>query len=112
MLPYALLCGMTTEEFWTCEPRVYVSFIRKHELELDEINYQSWLIGLYTHKAFNVTLANAFSKKSSLKETYFEKPLEELDSKCLAEKNKKKETQSNDYRSQVNYWSKFGKKGV
>lgn len=113
MLPYALQCGMTTEEFWYGEPRVLCSYIKKHELELDEMNYNAWLIGLYTHKAFGTVLSNAFSKEGSIVNTYFEKPLEELNSVYSHSKSKKKVVLSkNDYRQQINYWAKIGKKGV
>ena len=113
MLPYALHCGMTTEEFWYGEPRVLCSFIKKHDLYLDEMNYNAWLFGLYTHKAIGVVLTNAFSQESSIKDTYFEKPLEELYSEYNLKKTKKqKETNKKDYRQQINYWAKIGKKGV
>lgn len=112
MLPYALRCGMTTEEFWKGEPRVFISYIKKYEHELDDMNYQSWLIGLYVHKAVRTVLDNAFSDKGSIKDTYFEKPLEELNSNYKYDKEEKQENKNKNYRNQVNYWSKFGKKGV
>lgn len=103
---------MTVDEFWNEEPRLLSSYVRKHELERDEINYQSWLIGLYVYKAVGTVLGNAFSSKSSINNTYFEKPLEELDSNYIAEYEAKKETKDVSYRHNVNYWAKFGKKGV
>lgn len=110
MLPLALQCGMTVEEFWYGEPRVFSSYIRKHELELDEMNYNSWLIGLYVHKSMGVILGNAFSSKGSIKDTYFERPLEQLNSNYIEKKKKKVETKDADYRTQVNYWAKLGRK--
>ena len=109
LLPYALKCGMTTEEFWNGEPRVLCSYIRKHELELDEINRQAWLFGLYTYKAVSVVIGNfasSFSKNgSSIAQTYFEKPIEQFQSNYKEEKIVK-ETESNDrHRQSVNYWA-------
>lgn len=110
MLPYALQCGMTAEEFWYGEPRLFSSYIKKHELELDEINYQSWLIGLYVFKAVGTVLGNAFSSKSSINNTYFEKPLEELNSSYINNKKEKESNKNIDYRNNVNYWGKLGRK--
>jgi len=112
LLPYALQCGMTVKEFWNEEPRLLSSYIKKHEKELDEINYQSWLVGLYVYKAVGTVLGNAFSAKSSIKNTYFEKPLEEFESNYIIEYEIKKESKDISYRKNVNYWSKIGKKGV
>ena len=112
MLPYALQCGMTADEFWNGEPRLFSSYIKKREQELDDINYQSWLIGLYVYKAVGTALGDAFSSKSSIKNTYFGKPLEELNSNYIEEHKEKIENKDKDYRKNVNYWAKFGKKGV
>lgn len=112
LLPYALQCGMTVKEFWNEEPRLLSSYIKKHEKELDEINYQSWLVGLYVYKAVGTVLGNAFSAKSSINNTYFEKPLEEFESNYIVEYEIKKESKDISYRKNVNYWSKIGKKGV
>lgn len=112
MLPYALQCGMTADEFWNGEPRLFSSYIKKHELELDEINYQSWLIGLYTYKAVGTALGDVFSSKSSIENTYFGKPLEELNSNYIEKHENEKNSKDKTYRANVNYWAKFGKKGV
>lgn len=98
---------MTPNEFWYDEPRLLDSYIKKRELELDTINYQSWLIGLYVNKAVGTVLENAFSKKGSIQSTYFEKPLEELNST-----KKIVQEQQTTYKEQYNIWAKFGKKGV
>lgn len=98
---------MTPNEFWYDEPRLLQSYIKKRELELDNINYVSWLIGLYVHQSFGVVISNAFSDKSSKKITYFEKPLNLFN-------EKQQEIQNKDvkYQAQYNYWAKIGKKGV
>jgi hypothetical protein len=101
---------MTTEEFWNGEPRVLSSFIKKHELELDEMNKYSWLIGLYTYKAVGVVVSNALSGKNSVKQSYFEKPLEEFSSNY--NKNAQTKQAEEEHRKTVNYWAKYSKKGV
>ena len=108
MLPYALLCGMTIEEFWNGEPRVLCSYIKRHELELDEMNYQSWLIGLYAHKAVSSAIINYFSDKNT-SDMYFDKPLQQFNSDYKVTRNEIKNTKNITYREQTNYWSKLGK---
>ena len=103
---------MSADEFWYGEPRLFSSYIKKYEEEQDNINYQSWLIGLYVQKAVGTVISNAFSDKSSITDTYFEKPLEELNSNYNTKHKEKVNKQPEEYRKNVNYWSKFGKKGV
>ena len=104
---------MTPEQFWYDEPRLLDVYVRKRELELDNINYSAWLFGLYSHYGIVVALANAFSKKSSKEITYFEKPLDNFDSSSLKGKPEKtKQDVNKDYREQYNRWAKLGKKGV
>jgi len=101
---------MPSDEFWYEEPCLLDSYIKKRELELDSLNYQAWLFGLYTYNAFSVVLSNAFSKEGSKQSTYFEKPLDELNSKYA---HKPQESNNKDkYRQQKNFWAKIGKKGV
>lgn len=99
---------MTNYEFWYEEPCLLNSYIKKRELELDAMNYQAWLFGLYNYGAFSTVLSNAFSKEGSKQSTYFEKPLDEFNSKYDKSPSKSKD----DFRKQTNYWSKIGKKGV
>ncbi len=103
---------MSTEEFWNGEPRVLYSYIKKHKLELDEMNEQAWLIGLYVFKAVETVVANALSKPNSIKETYFEKPLEEFNSNYYLKHKKEDKSQSIKYRENTNYWAHIGTKGV
>lgn len=100
---------MTTEEFWNGEPRVLCSYIKKYELELDEINRQAWLFGLYTYKAVSVVignLANSFTKNNGqISETYFDKPIEQFQSNYKEEINFKEEESNDKHRQSVNYWA-------
>lgn len=105
---------MTPEQFWYDEPRLLDVYVRKRELELDNINFSAWLFGLYSHYGVVVALANASPKKSSKEITYFEKPLDNFNSSKENKKDivsTKKEINDN-YRQQYNKWAKLGKKGV
>ena len=100
---------MTLDQFWYYEPRLLDVYVKKRELELDDINFEAWLVGLYNHYGVTIALANAFSDKGSKKSTYFEKPLELFNSEhAIREQEQKKDN----YRQQYNYWAKLGKKGV
>ena len=105
---------MTTEEFWNGEPRILCSYIKKHELELDEINRKAWLFGLYTYKAVNVVISNfasSFSKSNNgTQQTYFERPIEEFQSDYKVKKEVKKLEKDDKHRQSVNLWAKLGKK--
>lgn len=92
---------MTPNQFWYDEPRLLDVYIKKRELELDVINYNSWLIGLYVEDAMSVVMAQSFGGKSNIK--YFEKPLDQFN-------YKKEEKPKAEYREQLNAWAKFGKK--
>lgn len=102
---------MTPNEFWYSEPRLLQSYIKKRELELDNMNYVSWLIGLYVHQGFGVVINNAFSDKSSKKSTYFEKPLDLFNEEQPNKKENSKKLNVK-YQAQYNHWAKIGKKGV
>ena len=99
IFPLALECGMTPTQFWEEEPRLFHSYLVKHQQMLNQINYESWLIGLYVHIAVSVSLSG-FSKGSNQK--YCEKPIESFN-RYFVKENK------GEYREQVNYWSKFKK---
>ena len=102
---------MTPKEFWYDEPRLLQSYIKKRELELDNINYVAWLFGLYNYHGFATAISQAFSDKSSKKSTYFEKPLDLFNEKQNSNKNDK-EMMNVKYQAQFNHWAKIGKKGV
>ena len=99
LLPIALECGMTPTQFWEDEPRLVHSYLRKHELVLEEQNYQSWLIGLYVYDAMSVVMANSFGKGKKL--NYMEKPVE------INPPKQKTEEDISTFRQKTNYWAKF-----
>ena len=89
---------MSAEEFWKDDPQLFVSyrtsFVNKKKKEIQEMDYKSWLNGLYVHEgngkllcALKQFITNMLSKtKDRTKiDSYPKKPLLEL------EKDKKKE---------------------
>lgn len=97
---------MTPNQFWYDEPRLLDVYIKKRELELDVINYNSWLIGLYVENAVAVVLSGILGDNSAKKQTYFEKPLDVFNYNKTVEKKPEMT-----YQQQKNIWAKFGKKG-
>lgn len=103
--------GMSSKEFWEDDPQLYWSYrtfyLKKMEMEGEQINYECWLNGYYTYLATSVSLNNAFSKK---KADYPEKPLgsqiqkPETELQKILEKEKDK-----DVRQQIefNYWARL-----
>lgn len=107
----ALKCGMTPTQFWEEEPRLVNSYILKHQMELDEFNYKSWLLNVYTYKAVSTSIGQAFaSKKDINKIKYFERPIEEFYVNKI-NKEQKEIIVNNKHRNKVNYWAKFKRKG-
>lgn len=55
LLPYALMYGMSLEEFWYGEADLFfayrTSFMYKRELEQNDIDTHAWLSGLYVRQA-------------------------------------------------------------
>lgn len=108
LLPVALLTGMTPEQFWYDEPRLLDSYIKKRELELDAMNYNSWLIGFYVQYGIDKVIASAFGSKNV--EGYFNKPLEDFNS-TKKQVVKTKEEVEDKSKQQFNFWAKLSKKG-
>lgn len=82
-------------------------------MELDEFNYKSWLLNVYTYKAVSTAIVQSFAeKKDASKIQYFDKPIEEFYSnKTTYSKEQKQAIVDKNHRKKVNYWSKFAKKG-
>ena len=73
MFVQALLIGMTHDQFWYGEPRLFFVYLRAYEEktknDMDRIDYTSWLVGAYVNYALNIN--HPFAKK---REKYLEHP--------------------------------------
>jgi len=67
---------MTYDEYWNQDPWLAKDYRDAWKLKQREENYNAWLQGLYNYKAFGVILGNAFRKKGSRPDNYFDKPIE------------------------------------
>ena len=68
--------GMSYTEFWDEPPFLAVAYRKAYRLKREIENEQAWLQGLYVYDAFAVCMANAFSKRGSKSQNYFERPID------------------------------------
>ena len=68
--------GMSYTEFWDEPPFLAVAYRKAYRLKREIENEQAWLQGLYVYDAFAVCMANAFSKRGTKRQNYFEKPID------------------------------------
>lgn len=107
---------MSADEFWKDDPQLFVSyrtsFINKKQREMEELDYKSWLQGLYIHDGngkLNVSLkqflGNMFSKSPDRTkiDSYPSKPYTEQEKEKKREEEKKNK-QYEEYQSSLVYF--------
>lgn len=57
-LPHYLVMGMSADEFWNCDPRMYKVYREKDRLENERKNELLWIAGVYTAKAIGCCLSD------------------------------------------------------
>lgn len=50
-LPYYLSMGMSADEFWNCDPRMYKVYREKDRISTEKENERLWLQGAYVYQA-------------------------------------------------------------
>lgn len=77
--PQYMSIGMSYGEFWEGDvalPKFYREAYRlKQERDLKQANFNAWLNGFYTAKAYAVVLGNAFADENAEPQEYFNKPI-------------------------------------
>lgn len=72
--------GMSDKEFWEDDPQLYWSYqtfyLKQKKDEIEQMNYNAWLSGIYTLSALNQSLSGIFGKKGQSKDIYPKKPIE------------------------------------
>lgn len=56
MLDYALVLGMTPEQYWYGNPRLLLNYEKKYQMESDKKRQEAWLIGAYVKSALSSTI--------------------------------------------------------
>lgn len=78
--PFYMSIGMSYNEFWegdVCLPRIYMqAYEIQQKRRLQEMNYSAWLSGVYTMRAYEVVMHNAFAKQGTEPAQYYSKPIE------------------------------------
>lgn len=81
--PFYMSIGMSYKEFWegdVCLPNFYYeAYKQRMEREQEQLDIAAWLNGMYVKRAYEVVLANAFSRKGTPPQEYFVKPLSQKD---------------------------------
>ena len=60
---YYMALGVPEKEYWYGDPTHLKYYVKKHEIEIENKNYDAWLQGLYIYDAIGLALNNAFRKK-------------------------------------------------
>lgn len=70
-LPHYLAMGMSADEFWNCDPRMYKVYREKDRLENERKNELLWMAGAYVREA----IASTFSSEND-PHSYPDKPFD------------------------------------
>ena len=62
-LPHYLVMGMSADEFWNCDPRMYGVYREKDRLENERKNELLWIAGAYVANAIASCLSNDESNR-------------------------------------------------
>lgn len=73
-MPYALVYGMTEEEFWKSNPRKMKAHQKAYELRIKKQDEMNWYLGMYVQKAVLVAVEHCLCGKDA-KSEYFKNPL-------------------------------------
>ena len=106
--------GMSEKEFWEDDPQLYWAYqtfyLRKKKDEIEQLNYNAWLSGIYTLSALNQSLSGIFGKKGQKSEIYPKVPIN-----FKQEEEKKKEYTEQEINKiavqDFNSWARFRKVG-
>lgn len=102
----AIIYGMSYDEFWNKDPELFFSYrfsyLKRIEIQREEINFGSWLNGLYNYKAYAVALHNAFDGKNAPL-TYFTEPID-------LNGDIKEENKEEAFIEKRTFWSRFKEK--
>ena len=103
--PVYMAYGMTYDEYWHGDPRMVEAFREAHLLRLKEQNMMAYYSGVYTYRAFETVLANAFSKPGTPPHKYLEKPLD-IFPKTKEEQEAEEEQELQRLVASLNSWKK------
>ena len=93
-MPQCFALGIGYNDFWLLNPRKLNVLIAGYKLEKKVRDEEAWMLGGYVFQAVSVALGNAFRKKNTKAQSYFEvldKPfLNNIEQKEMSEEEKQK----------------------
>ena len=102
--------GMSDKEFWEDDPQLYWAYqtfyLRKKEDDLEQMNYNAWLSGIYTLSALNQALNGAFGKKGQKKDIYPKKPID-FNEELKKQKEYTREEKELNFVQEFNSWARL-----
>lgn len=73
--PHFHKLGMTEEQFWKSNPRIWKVWEEAHKQKVKEMNFLMYIQGVYELRAIQVALDHGFNGKKA-KSEYFDKPIQ------------------------------------
>lgn len=108
---YYMALGVPEKEYWHGDPTHLKYYVKKHEIEIENKNYDAWLQGLYIYDAIGIALHNAFRKKGEKAEKYREKPIR-ITPLTEAEKEKNAEVERQKIIADLTKWGEAWERKV
>lgn len=102
---YYMALGVPEKEYWHGDPTHLKYYVKKHEIENENKNYEAWLQGLYIYDAIGIALHNAFRKKGEKAEKYRDRPIR-ITPLTEAEKQKNAEVERQKIIANLTSWGK------
>lgn len=94
LIPQVIAIGLSYDDFWRLTPRKLNVILEGYKLRRRVQDESQWLLGGYVFQAVSVALGNAFRKKNTKAESYFdlvEKPfLSNINEQEITEDEKQK----------------------
>lgn len=75
-LPHYLAMGMSADEFWNCDPKLYPAYREMDRIKNERENERLWLQGAYVYQAILLTAPRLNSLKPEEPLSYPEKPFD------------------------------------
>lgn len=75
-LPQYMAIGMSADEFWNCDPRMYKAYREMDRIKNERNNELLWIAGAYVYQAILLTAPRLNSLKPTEPDPYPDKPFD------------------------------------
>ena len=73
-LPYCLIIGITEEQFWHMNPRMFEPYYQAEKLRHEKRDNYLWMMGSYVYEGVATALSNMFHKRGQKIHEFRDKP--------------------------------------